>query len=126
MPRAARLEGYSRRHRFTQRGAFGPVIRGSRKVRGQVCLLHVLPGTPGAARFGVALTRRTVPLSVARNRIKRVARETFRRHAIRHAGLDLVLMLRGKLPEGGEGLFREELARLLDQAAEPSKALSAA
>ena len=57
-----------------------------------------------------------MPLSVARNRLKRLARETFRRHAARHAGLDLVLMLRGKLPEGGEGLFREELAALLDQA----------
>jgi len=116
MPRAARLEGYSRRYRFTQRGAFGPVIRGPRKVRGQLSLLHVLSGTPGASRFGVALTRRNVPLSVARNRLKRLARETFRRHAARNAGLDLVLMLRGKLPEGGEPLFLEELASLLDQA----------
>jgi len=116
MPREARPEGYSRRHRFTHRGAFGPVIRGARKVRGQVSLLHVLPGTPGLSRFCVALTRRHVPLSVARNRIKRLARETFRQHAARHAGLDLVLMLRGKLPEGAESSFREELAMLLDKA----------
>ena len=116
MPRAARLEGYSRQHRFTQRGAFGPVIRGSRKVRGQLSLLHVLPGKPGVSRFGLALTRRNLPLSVTRNRVKRLAREIFRRHAARHAGLDIVVMLRGRLPEGGEAMFREELAALLDKA----------
>ena len=117
MPREARLEGYSRRHRFTQRGAFGPVIRGARKLRGRIAVLHVLPSATAASRFGVALTRRTLPLAVSRNRVKRMAREVFRRHPARAAGLDLVLMLRTAIPEGQEAAFREELGGLLDQAA---------
>ena len=35
MPRGARKEGYSRRHRFTARGSFGPILKGSRKLRGR-------------------------------------------------------------------------------------------
>jgi ribonuclease P protein component len=113
MPRQARPEGYARRHRFTERSAFGPVIRGGRKLRGQVSMLHVVP-SQGASRFGVALTRRMLPLAVARNRLKRVAREVFRRHAAKSAGLDLVLMLRER--PAAEDAFAAELARLLDQA----------
>jgi ribonuclease P protein component len=123
MPRAARPEGYSRRHRFTELGAFGPVIRGSRKVRGALTTLHIAPNPcpPGAgalpaSRFGLALTRRMVPHAVARNRIKRIGREIFRRHAVRQAGLDLVLMMRTRIPMHAEAAFREELAGHFDQA----------
>ena len=120
MPRQARLEGYSRRHRFTERGSFGSIIRGGRKVRGQLSVLHVAAAASGASRFGIALTRRMIPLSVARNRVKRIAREVFRRHAARQGGLDLVLMLRAKLAPDAEPAFTAELGQLLDQAARQS------
>ena len=124
MPRAARPQGYSRRHRFTELGAFGPVIRGSRKERGALTTLHIslrpsMPnasGAPAESRFGLALTRRMVPLAVARNRIKRIGREVFRRHEVRLAGLDLVLMMRTKIPAEAEAAFRAELAGHFDQA----------
>ena len=116
MPREARLEGYSRRHRFTQRGAFGPVIRGTRKVRGLVAVLHVAAGTAGISRFGVALTRRVIPQAVDRNRVKRAAREIFRRHAVKSAGLDLVLMLRSRLDAAGEAALPAEIDDLFQQA----------
>ena len=116
MPRAARPEGYSRRHRFTELGAFGPVIRGSRKVRGTLTTLHIAPRPSPESRFGLALTRRMVPHAVARNRIKRIGRELFRRHAVRQAGLDLVLMMRTRIPAEAEAAFRVELAGHFDQA----------
>jgi ribonuclease P protein component len=122
MPRAARPEGYSRRHRFTQLGAFGPVIRGSRKMRGVLCVLHVLPAKEPASRFGLALTRRMVPHAVARNRIKRIGRDVFRRHAIKNAGLDLVLMMRACIPTEAEAAFRTELAGHFDQALRRARA----
>src|SRR5438552_2034359 len=106
MPRATRPEGYSRRHRFTELGAFGPVIRGSRKSRGALSTLHVAQGTTPESRFGLALTRRMIPHAVARNRVKRIGREVFRHHAVRHAGLDLVLMLRIAIGDETEGAFR--------------------
>src|SRR3954463_1767119 len=116
MPRQARPEGYSRRHRFTERGAFGPVIRSSRRVRGQVSMLHVGTAPAGASRFGIALTRRMIPNAVDRNRVKRIAREVFRRHAAKAGGLDLVLMLRARVRPDDEAAFLAELGSLLDQA----------
>ena len=124
MPRQARPEGYSRRHRFTEQGGFGPVIRGSRKVRGQLAMLHVGPAPQGISRFGVALTRRMIPRAVDRNRVRRLAREVFRRHAAKAAGLDVVLMMRSRLAVEAEPAFIAELSGLLDRgmrrgAAEP-------
>jgi len=52
--------------------------------------------------------------SVHRNRIKRILRELFRRHAVKHAGLDLVVALRAKPAEAKA--LRDEVAALLDQA----------
>jgi len=115
MPRSARTEGYSRRHRFAAPGAFGPVLRGSRKVRGRFAILHVVSTREGASRFGIALTRRLMPLSVDRNRVKRIAREVFRRHAAKSAGVDCVLMLRERVRFEDRAMFAAEVAELFDR-----------
>lgn len=46
------------------------------------------------SRLGLAIARRRVRRSVDRNRIKRVARESFRHHGHLLQGLDLVVMAR--------------------------------
>ena len=115
-----RKDGLSRRHRFAVQGSFGPVLRSPRKIRGTLSLLHVASGRPGISRFGIALTRRLVPSSVHRNRIKRMARELFRRHPVKLAGLDLVVALREKLGAQGEANLGAELRSLLDQALQRS------
>lgn len=46
------------------------------------------------ARLGLAIARRRVRRAVDRNRIKRLARETFRQHRQTLDGLDLVVMAR--------------------------------
>jgi ribonuclease P protein component len=117
MPRDARPEGFSRRHRFHTRGAFGPILRSSRKLRGNLVVIHVANGTPAISRLGVALTRRLVPSARERNGVKRLAREIFRRHPIKALGLDCVVALRERFaPEQVEPI-RAELARLFDQLA---------
>ncbi|HET7728576.1 MAG TPA: ribonuclease P protein component [Usitatibacter sp.] len=115
MPRNARPEGYSRRHRFAERGSFGPILRSPRKIRGALATLHAAPGRPGASRFGLALTRRLVPNSVDRNRVKRLAREAFRRHPVKAAGLDCVLSLRGRIDGVADAALAAEFAILLDR-----------
>lgn len=116
MPRSARNEGYSRRHRFQDRGSFGPVLRSHRKVRGRLAILHVTPGRDGISRFGVALTKRLVPNSTDRNRVKRLAREAFRRHACKGVGLDCVLTLRERIDAVADAVLAAEFATLLDRA----------
>jgi ribonuclease P protein component len=115
MPRNARKQGYSRRHRFAAPGAFGPVLHGARKLRGRFAVLHVVPAPQGASRLGIALTRRLLPLAVDRNRVKRLAREAFRRHVARQAGLDCVLMLRERIAREQHAAFAIEVGELLDR-----------
>ncbi len=117
MSRDARPEGLSRRHRFGARGAFGPVLRGSRKVRGRLAVLHVVPGQRDISRLGIALTRRLVPSALERNRVKRLARELFRRHPLKRSGLDCVVALRERFDPGNAAALRDELSGLFDQAA---------
>jgi ribonuclease P protein component len=118
MPRDARKEGYSRRHRFSVQGSFGTVLRGSRKVRGHFAVLHVAPGRPGLSRLGIALTRRLVPLSVDRNRVKRLVRDTFRRHVVKHAGFDCVISLRERFDAAKADPIFAEIRTLFDQLAQ--------
>jgi len=117
MPAAPRKESLSRRHRFSERGAFGRLFGGARRIKGASSLLLVSPGIPEASRFGIAVTKRVAKLAVVRNRIKRAAREAFRKHPVKDAGLDLVLVV-NRLP-GRE--FAGELAALLRSAAEGRK-----
>ena len=120
MPRDARAEGFSRRHRFTVQGSFGAVLRNSRKLRSPHAVLHVTPGIPGFSRLGVALTRRLIPASVDRNAMKRALREMFRRHPVKKAGLDLVVMFRSPLVAAQRRDVVDEVRALFDQVARAS------
>jgi ribonuclease P protein component len=114
MPRSAREQGFSRRHRFAARGSFGPVLRAGRKVRGAMVVVHALCAAPGASRLGIALTRRLVPSSVDRSLLKRAMRETFRRHALKHDGLDCVVALRQRFDAASADAIRAEVTGLFD------------
>lgn len=115
MPRHARKKGFSRRHRFAQRGSFGPVLRSPRKIRGRLAVVHAVTGAGGVSRLGIALTRRLVPSSLERNRIKRMVRETFRRHEVKAGGLDCVVTLRSRFDPCTAEELRVEVASLFDQ-----------
>ena len=115
MPRTARAHGFSRRHRFHARGSFAAALRGTRKLRGELVVLHVVPRRGEPSRLGIAVTRRMIPASTDRNRVKRIARETFRAHAAKSAGVDCVVALRRAIPRAFESAFRLELRTLLDQ-----------
>jgi ribonuclease P protein component len=115
MARGARKEGFSRRHRFAGRGSFAAALRSSRKLRTPVAILHVTNGQTGHARFGLALTRRTAARSVDRNRLKRISREAFRKHAVKGFGLDLVLAPRQSFSPAGEAQWLAELGALFDR-----------
>jgi ribonuclease P protein component len=117
MTRDSRSQGYSRLHRFAQRGSFGPVLRSSRKLRGRLTVLHVAAGRPSRSRMGLALTRRLVPLSVDRNLVKRIVREAFRRHRLKASGFDCVLTLRGRFERNQAAAIALEAAELFTRAA---------
>ena len=115
MPRSARAHGLSRRHRFTARGSFGPVLRSPKRIRGEAMTIHFLRNPGAASRIGIALTRRLVPSSVERSLVKRALRETFRRHPVKNDGLDCVVALRERFERGALAGLRAEADRLFDR-----------
>lgn len=46
------------------------------------------------ARLGLAIARKHTKTAVARNRVKRLIRESFRQHQAELSGLDIVVLLR--------------------------------
>jgi ribonuclease P protein component len=117
MTRGARKEGLSRRHRFVGRGSFTVALRGPRKLRGATMILHVATGHAGESRLGLSIAKRHTRRSVDRNRMKRLARELFRRHAAKTLGLDLVLAPRLAFSPAGEDSWLAEVRSLLDRTA---------
>lgn len=73
--------------------------------------LAVLAGAAGEARLGLAISARAVPLATRRNRIKRLARETFRASRSDLPAADLVLQARS----GAAGAAAAELRATLDR-----------
>ena len=80
-------------------------------------LLHVAAGAAGNSRLGLSVPKRQAPRAVDRNRLKRIAREAFRRHAVRDLGLDLVFTSRERFTRAGEKAWRDDLVALLERAA---------
>lgn len=60
-------------------------------------------------RLAFAITRKHVGSAVRRNRIKRIARESFRRHSRILQGFDVVLVSRRDLGEAEAGALRAAL-----------------
>jgi len=115
MPRSARTEGYSRRHRFHARGSYGPVLRSPRKARGRLAVVHAFPAPGGISRLGIALTRRSLPNATDRNRVRRLVREVYRRHVVKQAGLDCVVTLRDAFRPADLPALKDEVAALFEQ-----------
>lgn len=66
-------------------------------------------------RLGLVIGKRKAPRSVDRGAIKRRAREQFRLRQQRLAGLDLIILLRGRCPEQGGRSLTPQLELLLDK-----------
>ncbi len=72
---------------------YARVFKSARRQHHAAMVLHRLEGGDGA-RLGMAVSRKVDPRAVGRNRIKRVLRDTFRRHRPAMRPGDLVVVLR--------------------------------
>ena len=98
---------------------FEAVLKQGRRVQEKLLSAVVLAGAADEARLGLAISAKAVPLATGRNRIKRLARETFR---ARRAGLpaaDIVLQARSGAGSAASSELRATLERLWLRVAGP-------
>ena len=100
--------GFGREKRLLRPGQFKAVFDSpTGKATGRNVLLLARDNDLGLARLGLVIGKKSVKLSVERNRIKRQIRESFRSHQDELCGLDIVIVARKGLAE----LDNPELAR---------------
>lgn len=88
---------FPRRARLASQPAFASVF--AQPAKSSDRYFTVLARSNGLAypRLGLAISRKVARSAVARNRIKRIVRESFRRHQSQLGGLDWVVMGRAGL-----------------------------
>ncbi len=104
---------YGPRRRLRRASEFDAVFKRGARLAGRLFLLIVAPNGLGRDRLGLAVSRK-VGGSVARTRVRRLLRESFRRLASgERPGLDLVVVARPELAACGQAEVDRELARRL-------------
>jgi len=107
---AGRLRAADRLRRAAD---FRRVFREGVRAEGRLLSLVAAPGRTPRARLGLAASRR-LGGAVARNRAKRLVRESFRREA-REWALDLVAVPKAGILECGQATVAAEYRRLLER-----------
>lgn len=79
-------------NRLTDAESYGRVFKKARRSRDKWFTVLCRPRRRGAARLGLAISRKHCRHASNRNRIKRIVRESFRHSQAALAGLDIVVM----------------------------------
>ena len=91
---------------------FEAVLKQGRRVQEKLLTIVVLAGAAPQARLGLAISARAVPLATRRNRIKRLARESFRARRRELPPADIVLQARSGAGSAESAELRSTLDRL--------------
>jgi len=79
---------------LTRPGEFKQVFTHSKRAGDEYFSVLGHNNNSAIARLGLAIAKKHIKRAVGRNRIKRLVRESFRRHQQELAGLDIVVLLR--------------------------------
>jgi ribonuclease P protein component len=92
-------------------GDFQRVFKHGKKRRGAFFMLISCENGGKQARLGLAIAKRHVPLAVARNRVRRIIRESFRHYQSALKGKDIVVIAQTPLLELCNLRLKEELTQ---------------
>ncbi len=81
----------------------------SGRVQTRHFLLRSIPSTSGQARLGLAVSRKVSKRAVARNRIKRIVRESFRLQRVALPALDVLVIARPSASEATNPILHADL-----------------
>ncbi|MEX0952013.1 MAG: ribonuclease P protein component [Gammaproteobacteria bacterium] len=101
---------YTREQRLTRAADYQRLFKSAQRSSDNHLIVLASKNTVGCARLGFAVARKKIPSAVGRNRIKRLARESFRKQN-EFDDLDVVVMARHDLTEVSNNTLFESLAR---------------
>lgn len=81
----------------------------------ETTLFRFLYSTRGEGRLGISLSKRSLRNATARNRIRRLLREAFRKRRLDALGIDVNVVARGSLEKVWRDLGEADIARELDR-----------
>ncbi len=113
-PRAARL---------LKAKDFSHLRTAGRRIGTQHLSAQIAANTVDGARLGLAISKRVSKSAVRRNRIKRLARDSFRRMRGTLPPFDILLIARSRADQEDNASLRAELARLWQRIATLNPAL---
>ena len=104
--------GFGRPQRLLSQAQFDAVYATRQRVVDECFTINAARNTLGYARMGLSIGGKAVGNSVARNRVKRQVRESFRREAENLPAMDLVVGARNGARSAHNARLRESLAAL--------------
>ncbi|MBL8260074.1 MAG: ribonuclease P protein component [Candidatus Competibacteraceae bacterium] len=102
---------FPRRARLTGRHAFAGVFAQPAKSSDRYFTVLARPNDLAYPRLGLAVSRKVAKSAAARNRLKRLARESFRQRQRQLGGLDCVVMARPSASEQANAVLFASLER---------------
>lgn len=108
---------FPRSARLLAKADFDRAFQGGTRIGGQFFRLLAVIEPDAPARLGVALAKRSIPLAVDRNRIRRQLREAFRLRQPELAGRSLVFTAKPEAAGAPNPALRADIDRLLARAA---------
>lgn len=113
--------GLPKSRRLLRPEEFAAVMKGGRRSRDEFFTMFVLANTLAHGRIGLSVSRRASPKAVARNRIKRQARESFRAHQRGLAGIDVVVVAHAAAAAAENRALRDALRQHWQKLAQSCK-----
>jgi ribonuclease P protein component len=114
---AAPRQRFSRTYKLANPKEFRAVLRAGRRVTDATFILLFMQNGLGVARLGVVAPKKNIRLATARNRVKRIVREQFRRHKDRLKGLDIVVVAKKNIVAGKHSMIAASLNMQLQRLA---------
>ncbi|MBI4694197.1 MAG: ribonuclease P protein component [Gammaproteobacteria bacterium] len=105
-------ETFPRTHRLLDSSSFDLTFRSGNRTGDSYFAVYRRPNELSHPRLGIAVSRKAVRNAAARNRIKRLIRESFRRIAQRLPEVDFVVQVRGAAQEQTNARLSSSLSRL--------------
>ena len=116
-------KGFSKSYRLITASDYRQVFVKPKKASTPELNFLYVKNNQSTSRLGLAIAKKQLPLAVDRNRVKRLIRESFRKHRLQLNSLDIVVMARKSLLNMDNTQVRQQLDKLWGQLIQKGKLL---